>query len=204
MLGVCVILLREIKTSAMADKENACLKKQLFKYHREATGGVRMPLDEAAFAQFYARHVDTVYRVCYVRMKNQMDAEDVTQETFLRAMQEPALWEDDSHAKGWLIVTASNLCKNALRSWTRARRSEMPEQEMPSDERVENEPSDILEAVMQLPDQYKTVVYLYYYEGYSGAEIAGMLQKKETTVRSLLHRARKQLSKKLGGESDVR
>ena len=47
-----------------------------------------MPQDEAAFAKFYARHVDTVYRMCYIRMKNQMDAEDVTQDVFLRAMQQ--------------------------------------------------------------------------------------------------------------------
>lgn len=56
-----------------------------------------------------------------------------------------------------------------------------------------------MSAVMGLPDQYKTVVYLFYYEGYSGAEIAGMLGK-ESTVRSLLHRSKKMLLKKLGGE----
>ena len=48
-----------------------------------------MPQDETTFAQFYARQVNTVYRICYVRLKNQMDAEDVTQEVFLRAMQQP-------------------------------------------------------------------------------------------------------------------
>lgn len=48
-----------------------------------------MPQDETAFAQFYARQVNTVYRICYVKLKNQMDAEDVTQEVFLRAMQQP-------------------------------------------------------------------------------------------------------------------
>lgn len=97
-----------------------------------------MPQDETTFAQFYARQVNTVYRICYVRLKNQMDAEDVTQEVFLRAMQQP--------------------------------------------------------------DPYRTVVYLFYFEGYSGMEIAGMLGKKESTVRSLLHRAKKRLSKVLGGE----
>lgn len=165
-----------------------------------------MPLNEADFAQFYARHVETVYRVCYIRMKNQMDAEDVTQETFLRAMQQPELLENESHAKGWLIVTASNLCKNALRSWVRAKRDELSDWDTivdHADPPPDAGTSKVLSAVMELPDQYKTVVYLFYYEGYSGAEIARMLQKKETTVRSLLHRARKLLSKSLGGESDV-
>ena len=77
-----------------------------------------MPQDEAAFAKFYARHVDTVYRMCYMRMKNQMDAEDVTQDVFLRAMQQPQLWSDDDHARAWLLVTASNLCKNAMHHWS--------------------------------------------------------------------------------------
>lgn len=84
-----------------------------------------MPQDEAAFAKFYARHVDTVYRMCYMRMKNQMDAEDVTQDVFLRAMQQPQLWSDDDHARAWLLVTASNLCKNAMHHWSRTKREEV-------------------------------------------------------------------------------
>lgn len=164
-----------------------------------------MPLNEADFAQFYARHVETVYRICYIRMKNQMDAEDMTQETFLRAMQQPELLENDAHARGWLIVTASNLCKNALRSWVREKRDELEDWEAIPDRTgavPDEETSAVLSAVMGLPDQYKTVVYLFYYEGYSGAEIARMLHKKESTIRSLLHRARKLLSSRLGGESE--
>ncbi len=165
-----------------------------------------MPQNEAEFAQFYARHVETVYRVCYIRMQNQMDAEDMTQETFLRAMQKPELMMDEAYARGWLIVTASNLCKNALRSWMRAKRDEVSDWDAVMGHTVpppDAETSRVLSAVMELPDQYKTVVYLFYYEGYSGAEIARILQKKETTVRSLLHRARKMLSKSLGSESDA-
>ncbi len=160
-----------------------------------------MPQNKAEFAQFYARHVDTVYRVCYIRMKNQTDAEDLTQETFLRAMAHPEIWEDEEYGKAWLIVTASNLCKNALKHWSHAKRTEVEDWETALGTAVlPNEDSDVLTAVLNLPDQYKTVVYLFYYEGYSGAEIAKMLGKKETTVRSLLHRGRKILAKKLGGE----
>lgn len=160
-----------------------------------------MPQDETAFAQFYARQVNTVYRICYVRLKNQMDAEDVTQEVFLRAMQQPQLWGDDAHAKAWLIVTASNLCKNVVQHWSRSKREEVEDWEafLGATEPPEEE-SAVMTAVMQLPDPYRTVVYLFYFEGYSGMEIAGMLGKKESTVRSLLHRAKKRLSKVLGGE----
>lgn len=151
-----------------------------------------MPQDETTFAQFYARQVNTVYRICYVRLKNQMDAEDVTQEVFLRAMQQPQLWGDDAHAKAWLIVTASNLCKNAVQHWSRSKREEVEDWEafLGATEPPEEE-SAVMTAVMQLPDPYRTVVYLFYFEGYSGMEIAGMLGKKESTVRSLLHRAKK-------------
>lgn len=173
----------------------------------ERLGDVFMPQDETAFAQFYARHVDAIYRICYIRMKNRMDAEDITQETFLRAMQQsPQLWEDDEHARAWLIVTASNLCKNALRNWTRSKRIDMTDWAPIADPAgsPDKEISEVLSAVMHLPDQYKTVVYLFYYEGYSGADIARILHKKETTVRSLLHRGRKLLSKSLGGEHDAK
>lgn len=161
-----------------------------------------MSQDEAAFAQFYARHVDTVYRVCYIRMKNQMDAEDTVQEVFLRAMQHPELWADDAHAKAWLIVTASNLCKNALRHWSRSKREDVEDWEavLGTTDPPDTD-SAVLSAVMALPDAYKTAIYLFYYEGYSGAEIAEMLGKRESTIRSLLHRGRKLLAKALGGES---
>ena len=164
-----------------------------------------MPQDETAFAQFYARHVDSVYRICLIRMRNQMDAEDLTQETFLRAMDHPEIWEEEKHARAWLIVTASNLCKNALHHWLRSKRSDVEDWEsaLGTTPSPEEQDSPVLGAVMKLPDQYKTVIYLFYYEGYSSTEIAQMLGKKESTVRSLLHRGRKQLSQTLGGEPDA-
>ena len=134
-------------------------------------------------------------------MKNQMDAEDVTQDVFLRAMQQPQLWSDDDHARAWLLVTASNLCKNAMHHWSRTKREEVEDWEATLGTTASpDEVSAVMSAVMGLPDQYKTVVYLFYYEGYSGAEIAGMLGKKESTVRSMLHRGKKILLKALGGE----
>ena len=103
--------------------------------------------------------------------------------------------------RAWLLVTASNLCKNAMHHWSRTKREEVEDWEATLGTTASpDEVSAVMSAVMGLPDQYKTVVYLFYYEGYSGAEIAGMLGKKESTVRSLLHRGKKILLKKLGGE----
>ncbi len=164
--------------------------------------------ENAAFAQFYNIHIHTIYRFCAVRLKNATEAEDITQETFFRAMQHPEIWQspDTEHARAWLLVTAANLCKNYTAHWSYAKRTTLSDWSEamgispPPDERE----SAVLEAVLQLPEQYKTVIYLFYYEGYSGAEIAEMLHKKESTVRSLLHRGRKQLSKYLGGEQHAK
>ena len=88
-----------------------------------------------------------------------------------------------------------------MQHWSRSKREEVEDWEgfLGATEPPEEE-SAVMTAVMQLPDPYRTVVYLFYFEGYSGMEIAGMLGKKESTVRSLLHRAKKRLSKVLGGE----
>ena len=64
----------------------------------------------------------------------------------------------------------------------------------------DNDESEVMLAVLSLPSKLKEVVYLYYYEGYSAGEIAKLLNQKENTVYSHLHRARKLLKSKLEGE----
>ncbi len=67
----------------------------------------------------YDRHVDTVYRVCYSYMKNRPETEDMVQETFLRLISSGKAFENERHEKAWLIVTASNVCKDNLKKWWR-------------------------------------------------------------------------------------
>lgn len=148
--------------------------------------------------EIYRRHVDTVYRLCFSFMKNRADTEDLVQETFLRLMQSGPRFESPAHEKAWLIVTASNLCKNALKHWSR--RSEAledhPELRAPGEPVIDG----ALDAILRLPPAYKTVVYLYYCEGYSTPEIAVMLRCPKATVQSRLFRARKLLKQSLGGD----
>ena len=148
----------------------------------------------------YDRHVDTVYRVCYSYMKNKPETEDMVQETFLRLITSGKAFENERHEKAWLIVTASNLCKDNLKKWWR--KNESIEDNPALSNACTNGHNDVLEAVLQLPGDYKVVVYMYYYEGYSTAEIASYLKKPHATVRSHLFRARKLLKTMLGGESD--
>ena len=148
------------------------------------------------FVAIYNRQVDTVYRVCYSFMKNKADTEDMVQETFLRLLSTKKEFENERHEKAWLIVTASNLCKDALKKWWR--KSENIDDFLDIAQEPKQEDS-VLEIILQLPNDYKDAVYMYYYEGYSTVEIARHLKCPEATVRSRLSRARKQLQTMMGG-----
>ena len=150
------------------------------------------------FIAIYNRHVDTVYRLCFSFMKNKADAEDLVQETFLKLLSEGKVFENERHEKAWLIVTASNLCKDSLKKWWR-RNENIEDIQTLGYEQSFADPA-IMKAILSLKADYKTAVYMFYYEGYTTAEIAGHLHCPEATVRSRLSRARAQLRTLLGGE----
>lgn len=147
--------------------------------------------------EIYDRHADTVYRVCFAYMKNAPEAEDMTQETFLRLLSYDKPFENRRHEKAWLIVTASNLCKDALKKWWRY--SENIDDYACLAQEAPETGNEVLDAILALPPDYKDAVYMYYYEGYTTVEIARHLNCPESTVRSRLSRARKQLQTMLGG-----
>jgi len=149
-------------------------------------------------AEIYERHKDMIYRICFAYMKNVMDTEDVIQDTFVSLIKSGAVFENAVHEKAWLIRTATNLCKNALRHWWR-RRDNLDDYETLQASNV-FEIDDTFNAVMELPDKYKTVVYLYYYEGYDSVEISRLLQKPHSTIRYYLSQARKILRDIIGGD----
>lgn len=148
----------------------------------------------------FRRHVQTVYRVCYSFMGNAADAEDATQATFMKLVDHPRSFESEGHEKAWLIVCASNLCRDLLKSAARTRVTAMPERE-PADPHQTELLDATLDAVLRLSEKYRSVVYLHYYEGYKTDEIARMLGDKPSTVRNRLRDARGMLRKSLGGEA---
>lgn len=156
-----------------------------------------MPLlrTDKEIAEIYQRHSKTVYRVCYSFMKHPADTEDAVQNTFFQLIKAGPVFDSHEHEKAWLIRTASNVCKNVLRSWWR-KRDNLDENFKSNDAAMD----DIFGVVMALPDKYKTVVYLYYYEGYSSVEISKALGKPQSTIRNHLHEARNILRSKLGGD----
>ncbi|MFY9174844.1 MAG: RNA polymerase sigma factor [Peptococcia bacterium] len=148
--------------------------------------------------QIYNRHVNTVYRVCFMYMKNRHDTEDMVQNTFIKFMRNGTVFKNEEHEKACLIRTAINLRKDHFRHWW----SKTVGMEKAAHKAVEQPFSidETYELIMSLPQKYKTVIYLYYYEGYSTVEIAKMLGKKQSTVRSHLHTARKLLRMEMEGE----
>lgn len=147
----------------------------------------------------YERHVNTVYRVCFMYLKGNIpDIEDAIQTTFLKTLKKTRCFESVEHEKAWLIVTASNVCKDMLTSSWKVRiklnNDLIDRQETPL------VIDHTLESVMALPNKFKTSIYMFYYEGYSCQQIASLLGKKETSVWSYLHKGRKMLAKMLEEE----
>lgn len=151
--------------------------------------------------EIYERHVKTVYRVCFAYMKNASETEDATQNTFLKLIDCNVEFQNEEHEKAWLIVTATNICKNHFRHWW-YKNKPIADYENKSSQ-LPFEIDETINAVMLLPQKYKTAIYLYYYEGYTSVEIAKMLHKPQSTIRNYLHEGRKILKQKLGGVFDA-
>lgn len=127
------------------------------------------------------------------------DAEDVLQETMIRYLRGHPFFESDSHEKAWLLRVAINLSRNRIDYNARRAHADL------DDHLLEKSAPDLTfvwDAVKTLPPQYAEAVHLYYQEGYSCDEIARLLDKNESTVRTLLRRARMRLKDVLKEEYD--
>lgn len=150
------------------------------------------------FEAFYERNYKLVYRLCFTYMKNQAEAEDCTEDVFVKVLTGNFSFNDEIHEKKWLTVTAINLCKDRLKHWWRKQVTSIDEAPEIPDENAE--PIDeTLEIVKKLPAKYKDVVYLHYYMDYKTDEIAVMLKKPPSTIRNYLREAREILRRQIGG-----
>ena len=145
------------------------------------------------------RHAPAVYRLAYARTGSRADAEDVMQEVFLRLVKAGPDFDNEEHAKAWLLRVASN-CANDLFRLPWRRREEPLDENLSAPERPEE--GSVTQAVLSLPARYRIPIHLYYYEGYSVAEIARILGRSEGTVKSRLFRARDLLRNQLREEED--
>ena len=142
----------------------------------------------------------SILRLAYSYLRNQSDAEDILQETLVRLLRSAPEFETQEHEKAWLLHVAANLSKNRLR-YNRLRRADPLEETLIAQERPDL--AFVWEAVSALPVRWREVLHLYYQEEYSTAEIAQILSRKESTVRSDLRRARIRLKEVLQDDYDL-
>lgn len=137
---------------------------------------------------------NSVLRLAYSYLHNMSDAEEILQETLIRYLQTAPEFENSAHEKAWLMKVAANLSKNRIDYNQRRATDELKEELLAQDQ---EDLSFVWEAVKALPEQYRETIHLFYYEGYSTAQIARILTRKESSVRSDLRRGREKLKQVL-------
>ena len=146
-----------------------------------------------------AMYQDNLFAAAFNICQNAQDAEDVIQDTFIKYHTTKKEFENEQHIRAWLIRVAINKAKNVTRTfWRRNKISIEDYMETLTFETPES--ADLFETVMQLPEKYRIVIHLYYYEDYAVSEIADILKLSESNVKTRLSRGRAMLRKELEGE----
>lgn len=145
------------------------------------------------------RHADTVRRLCMIYLKNYADTEDIFQTVFLKYVLSSVSFESEEHEKAWFIRVTINACKDLLRNFFRSHTVSIDEiMEQPA--QLSPDHREVLEAVLSLPQKYRDVVYLHYFEDYTAPQISRILGKNVNTIYTLLTRSKRMLREKLGGD----
>ncbi len=144
------------------------------------------------------QYADTIRRLCMIHLKNYADTEDIFQTVFLKYVLSSVLFENEEHEKAWFIRVTINACRDLLKSFFRSHTISLEEMidqpaALPADHQ------EVLDAVLSLPQKYRDVVYLHYFEEYTAPQISHILGKNVNTVYTLLTRSKHLLREKLGG-----
>ena len=205
---------------------------QYFDFHLKVTGGNKMysentngfgtegqtvsettsfggkpPQNGGTMSQDYIRYVldtysQTLIKLSYTYVRNVCDAEDIAQDVFVALLKRGKPFESAEHEKAWLLRTVINKSKNHLRSgWIKRTVSLNDNADSETDNSMD-EKTQVMEAVLSLPEKYRTVIHLFYYNGYSINEIAEIVGKKPATVGTLLARGRSLLKNLMIGGFD--
>lgn len=141
------------------------------------------------------KYADMIRRVSFMYLRNRDDVEDIFQDVFFQLYRYEKSFDSPEHEKAWLLRVAINRCKDLQKSFFKSRVCPLEDTDVTFEDTHE---SDVLREVLALPQTYKDVIYLFYYEGYAVPEISKILGTKENTIYSHLHRARQMLKNKLG------
>jgi RNA polymerase sigma-70 factor (ECF subfamily) len=148
------------------------------------------------FEAIYEKYADDVLRVSYFYLGDRHQAEDVTQDVFVRLLTNAPDLEEGKE-KPWLLKVALNRCRDIWRAaWVKRVVLGSPAMELtPAPDRMDEnlEKQELLASIRRLPADFRDVILLHYYQGYGIAEIAEMLKVPEGTISSRLSRGRKKL-----------
>lgn len=158
---------------------------------------MHQPSPQAEAERLVNTYSDLILRLCYTYLKNTYDAEDICQEVFLKLLSGKYAFASPEHERAWIITTASNACKDLLKSADRSRVCAL--ESCAGQSAPEAPQSGVLDAVQSLPEHYREVIYLYYYEGYDLKEIGKLLSIPSATAGTRLSRGREKLKTILGG-----
>lgn len=187
-----------------------------------------MKADDKEIQQKIDRYGDMLFRLSYMRLQNLQDAEDAVQEVFYQYLKNPRAFENAEHERAWFLKVTLNVCRKTWRSaWRRHQVSWMPDEDgrsegdlgentepgrdtggaelLPGPEEfsvMQEERNRLLHAVLALPEKYREVIHLFYYEELSVKEISGITGGGVSTITSRLTRGRELLKKSLKEEYD--
>lgn len=139
------------------------------------------------------KYANMVYRIALTRTNNKSDSEDIFQEVFLRVTKKMPNFENEEHEKAWIIRVTIN-CSNSLLSSAWNKKTQALEENIEFETKQRH---DVYYEVAKLPVKYRTVIYLFYYEGYKINEISKILNTNESTVKTWLARARKKIKENM-------
>lgn len=146
---------------------------------------------ELSAKELIDRYSAMIYRLAYSRLCNVHDAEDITQEVLLKYIRSGKSFRNEEHRKAWLLTVTVNAIKSFVSSAYNRHRAELDEATELTYE--EKEPTGITEAVSRLPEKYRVVIHLFYFEELSVNQIAEITGQSTGTVKSQLSRGREQL-----------
>lgn len=151
----------------------------------------------AEFRELYDRQITRVYKLALVLLGSVADAEDVAQTVFLKIWEKNPKFHDVNHETAWLLTTTRNLCRDLQKSYYRKHRTAIEDAPEKAVSFASNADNEIWQALQSLPEKYRVVLYLYYYEGYPVKDLSILLGRGISTLQTRLATGRKLLKEGL-------
>lgn len=158
-------------------------------------------MNDEDFARLVKQYEIELYRIAYVVVRNDADAQDAVCDAIVKAYEKKGRLRDCTKFKSWLIKIVINSARNLLRKESHLVYMDDVTEEVEEQQSVESDNTnekELWNLVLQLENEFRVVVVLYYYENFSTKQISQMLRIPEGTVKSRLSRARERLKNLLG------